>query len=162
MQLKIKRSQKKSLMGGSVIFCVDAMVAFAQAEADAINKYKLGSQIIYSSEAAKRHAAAIGVPRARVDHPDWDRASRVIDGASQSAFGALMNIGHAALAAMNLNITISSLSNGQHIECKSLDEVMGAEAALVDACTNLRAYLDVAATFDGTERVVKFEAQPVV
>ena len=73
-----------------------------------------------------------------------------------SLVGNLRSLGFAALAAMKLNITVNGLTNGRHIECKSLDEVLGAEEALMTACKNLQSYLDTAATFDGREVLIDF------
>jgi hypothetical protein len=61
-----------------------------------------------------------------------------------------------AMAAMSLQITIDSLTSGHHIECKTMDELLGADSALREGCENLRTYLDVAATFDGREEIVQF------
>ena len=66
------------------------------------------------------------------------------------------SLAYTALAAMRLNVTINSLQQGQHIECKSLDELLGAEEAILEACKNLRTYLETAATFDGREVLVDF------
>ena len=62
-----------------------------------------------------------------------------------------------ALAKMSLNITIASLGRGHHIECKDLDELLEAEDTVRTACKNVTRYLDVAATFDGSEMVVEYE-----
>lgn len=131
-------------MTKTVIFCLDARVQLTPAEAESVNRYKLGAQVIYNSEASKRHLA---VARGDID--------------SGSFVGSLKAMGSIALAAMNLNITISSLSQGQHIECKSLEEVIGAEQAITEACQNLQAYLATAAQFNGQEVVVDFTKQSV-
>lgn len=144
MQLKIRRSQKETgMMSKSVIFCLDARAEFTQEEAANISKYKLGGQVVYNSEASKKHLAS---------------GDRQIDG---STVGYVKAIGAFALAAMQLNITVNSLTQGQHIECKTLDEVLGAEEALTEACQNLKAYLEAAATFDGRETVLDFSAPQV-
>jgi hypothetical protein len=53
-------------------------------------------------------------------------------------------------------LTVNNLMSGQHIECKDLDELLGAEAAIVEACQNLKAYLETALTFDGREELHEF------
>ena len=53
-------------------------------------------------------------------------------------------------------MTIASLVSGHHIECKDMDEMLGAEGALREGCQNLKGYLDTAVTFDGREEVVQF------
>ena len=61
----------------------------------------------------------------------------------------------AAAAALSLRVTIDSLMSGVHVECKNMDELLEAERAIREAAQNLRAYLDVARTFDGREEIVE-------
>ncbi|MDP2182361.1 MAG: hypothetical protein Q8K99_07310 [Actinomycetota bacterium] len=140
MQLKIQRSQREGgVMSKTVIFCIDARVEFTAAEQASITRYKLQKQVIYNSEASKKHLdSAAGYQ------------------AGNSLGGNLRSLASVAMAAMNLNISIESLQRGQHVECKSLDELLGAEQAIMDACRNLRGYLDTAATFDGREVLIDF------
>lgn len=49
---------------------------------------------------------------------------------------------------------LNNLVDGTHIECKDLDELLGAEAAIESAAERAKAYLDMAATFDGREVVL--------
>jgi hypothetical protein len=60
------------------------------------------------------------------------------------------------MMALSLNVTVDGLISGQHIECKDLDELLGAESAIIEACQNAKGYLDVASTFDGREQVLEF------
>jgi hypothetical protein len=139
MQLKIQRSQRVGgVMGGTVVFCLDAMAEYSGAEADDIAKYKLGKQVIYNSRAAKRHL---------------DKAHDRTDG---SATGYLKGAVSLAMAALSLNISIDSLGRGQHIECKNLEELLEAEDALMMACRTLTRYLEVAATFNGSIALIDF------
>jgi hypothetical protein len=139
MQLKIKRSQRTGgLLGGKVIFELDLRAEYTAEEKASINKYDLGGEVIYNSQAAKAHL---------------DRMERQVDG---GGMGLLKGVGSLMLAKMNLNITIASLAKGHHVECKDLNELMEAEQALCDACKNLKGFLDVAATFDGREVVIDF------
>ena len=126
-------------MNKTVIFCVDARIQLTTAEQDSVKRYKLGNQVIYNSEASKRQIA---------------KADQAYDG---SMGGSLKALGAFALASMQLNITINGLQEGQHIECKSLEEVIAAEEALIQACQNLKAYLATAAKFDGREAVINFD-----
>lgn len=144
MQLKIQRSQRQSgLVSKAVVFCVDARIFLTAEEQANVTRYKLGSQIIYSSEAAKRHAASAEAHQ---------NAGQAVRSYGLVAKGLL----HAIASRMALNITIASLQNGQHIECKDLNEVVDAEDALMTACENLKGYLQTAATFDGREVVIDF------
>ena len=139
MQLKLRRSQRDGgVISRNVIFCLDARVEFTTEEQRHITRYKLHNEVIYNSEASARYLA---------------RADAQRDG---SIKGNLKSIASVAMAAMRLNISIASLQKGQHVACKSLDELLGAEDAIMTACQNLRAYLDTAATFDGREVLFDF------
>lgn len=133
-------------MSKSVIFCLDARVEFTPAEQASITRYKLHKQVIYNSEAAQKHLASAGMSMA-----------------TGNMIGSLKGMASVAFAALNLNISIESLQRGQHVECKSMDELLGAEDAIMTACQNLRGYLDTAATFDGREVLIDFNtAEPQV
>lgn len=146
MQLKIKRSQRESgVMSSKVIFAIDVRAEYSPSERASIQRYKLHNEVIYNSEASKRHLA---------------RANAQLDGSTR---GALKSLASFALVAMNLNITIKSLERGHHVECKSMEELLDAEETLIDACKNVKAYLDTAATFDGREVLIDFDGvQPAV
>ena len=58
---------------------------------------------------------------------------------------------------MNLNITIASLQQGHHIECKDLGELLECEEAVITACKGLKGFLEAAATFDGREIIVDLD-----
>lgn len=139
MQLRLRRSQRASGLRGNIIFCLDARAYLSPQQQDSIARYKLGGQVIYNSEAAKKH-----LEQSKADLSEG------------TAGGYLKSIARTALAAMRLNITIDSLQRGHHIECKSLDELLSAEESLVDACKHMKEYLDVAATFDGREVLFDF------
>jgi hypothetical protein len=126
-------------MSQHVTFCIDARAELTPQEAADVKKYELGKQVIYNSQRSKEHLANLQANAAR-----------------GTATGALKALGSLAMAKLSLNITIDSLTKGQHIEAKDLDEVLGAEEALRQACENMKAYLAVAETFDGREQVVEF------
>lgn len=139
MQLKIRRSQRDGgIISTTAIFCLDARVEFTAEEQRSITKYKLQGQVIYNSEASKRLL---------------EKSATQQDG---STVGSLKSLATIAFAATKLNISINGLQRGQHIECKSLDELLGAEDAIMTACENLKGYLDTALTFDGSEIVIDF------
>src|SRR6185437_14705261 len=98
----------------------------------------LSKQLIYSSSAS---------------NSNMEKAAASFDGSMK---GSLKTIAYRALSSMQLNITVLGLQNGQHIECKTLEEVMGAEEALRLACEGLKNFLDCAATFDGHETIIEF------
>ena len=134
MQLVIRRSQKTTgMISKSVSFVLDARVDLSPDEASAVKKYALGSQVLYNSANSKHY----------------------LDKAQSSGFmGSMASL---AMAKMSLNISVDSLTKGQHIECKDLDELLGAEEAIHNACQSIRRYIDVAQTFDGREIVVDIE-----
>ncbi|MEG3147156.1 hypothetical protein U1839_21095 [Sphingomonas sp. RT2P30] len=146
MQLKLKRSQKTGgVMTTNVIFCLDARIEFTPSEAQDISRYKLASQVIYNSEASKRLL---------------DKSAAQQDGSTMGSLKALATL---AMVGLKLNISIASLQRGQHIECKSLDELMGAEEAIMEACQNLKGYLHAASAFDGREILIDFNnAAPTI
>lgn len=146
MQLKLKRSQREGgIVGKNVIFCLDARVEFTAREKANIQRYKLHKQVIYNSEASKKQL---------------EKSAGSMDG---SMAGSLKSLAFSALAGMNLNISIEGLERGTHVECKSMDELLGAESAILTACNNLKEYLETADTFDGREVVIDYsEAKPAI
>lgn len=147
MQLKLKRAQREGgMIGKKIIFALDARADLSNSEKDLVKKYGLGALVVYDSANRRKHAeSAVGHAEATI-------------GASAGGTMYRLARGYAAMAmsALSLRVTVDSLTRGQHIECKDLDELLGAEAAIVDACKNLKAYLETAITFDGREEVVEF------
>ena len=136
MQLVLSRSQKATgLMSKTITFCLDARVAITREERANIDKYKLGSQVVYNSSTTKQHL---------------DKVMETAGGGRGILSGAV----HLAMSKMSLSITVDSLTKGHHIECKDLDELLGAEEAIETACQNIITYVDMAATFDGREIVI--------
>ncbi len=147
MQLKLKRSQRAGgMMGGKVLFALDARADLSADEKNLVQKYKLGSLVVYDSVARKKHAEA--------GYAHFDEAANSSVG--RSLWKNARGLASAAMMALSLRITVDGLVSGQHIECKDLDELLGAEAAILDACKNLKGYLETALTFDGREEVVEF------
>jgi hypothetical protein len=141
MQLKLKRSLKESgLLTKTTVFCLDARATFTQEQAANISKYKLGGQVIYTSEKAKEYAAS----------------SVNTQGTVGGAAKAWANF---AMSKLALTVTVNGLVEGKHIECKDLGELLEAEGAIYQACENLKQYLDVAKTFDGRETIIDFAGE---
>ena len=153
MQLKLKRSQRAGgLTGGKVFFALDARADLSPDEKSLVQKYKLGNLVVYDSEARKKHAGSA--------YGHFDDAANVsgleVSSAARSLWRNARGSASAAIMALSLRVTVDSLMGGQHIECKELDELLGAEAAILDACKSLKNYLETALTFDGREEVVEF------
>lgn len=139
MQLKIRRSQRDGgVISKHAVFMLDARVQLTQEEHRHIDRYKLWNEHIYSSESA---------------HKSWAKAEVAADG---STGGGLKSLAHSIAAAFKLNVTIRSIHSGQHIECKSLEELLFAEECIKTACKNLQEYLAVAATFNGSEILIDY------
>lgn len=142
MQLILRRSQKTSgLLTKTVSFILDARAELKPEEAAAVRKYALGDQVLYASSKARAHA---------------ENAMSVDP---TSGMGFLKGMASIAMAKLALTITVDSLTKGHHIECKDLDELLGAEAAIQNACQAIRGYMEIAQTFDGREIVIDFEKQ---
>lgn len=147
MQLKIKRSQRAGgMMGGKVMFALDARADLSADEKNLVQKYKLGTLVVYDSVARKKHAEA--------GYAHFDEAT--YSSVGRSLWKSARGLASAAMMALSLRVTVGGLISGQHIECKDLDELLGAEAAILDACKSLKGYLETALTFDGREEIVEF------
>jgi hypothetical protein len=146
MQLKIQRSQRTSITN-AVIFCLDIRADYSAEEQHNIQRYRLGAQSVYSSRAAQKHFATA---EGHLDQTQTGTTGQRVGGLVKGAFSM-------ALAHLQLNVTVGSLSKGHHIECKDLQELLEAEDTLRTACKNLTRFLEVANTFDGSELVVTYE-----
>lgn len=147
MQLVLKRTQRSAgMLGNKIVFGLDARADLSADEKQLVQKYGLSKMSIYDSEARKKHAEAAS--------GHFDEGTRTTAG--RSLWKSARGIASAAMMALSLRVTIESLMGGQHIECQSLDELLGAEAAIVEACKNLKAYVETALTFDGREEVIEF------
>lgn len=137
MQLSLRRSQRKSgMMSRDVIFCLHAQIRLTNEERHAIDEYKLGKLTVYNGEKTREHAAK---------------------GQAALAEGKLIRgLASAARSALSLRLTIDNLATGQDVECKSLDEVLDAEAAIREACENCKQYIETAQSFDGKEETIDF------
>jgi len=112
-----------------------------------IQRYNLGAQVIYNSQAAKKHLEHAGAHLNRTQS----------GGTGERAAGLARGLASLALAKMHLNISIASLGRGHHIECKDLEELLEAEETVREACKGVTRYLDVAATFDGSQVVIDYD-----
>lgn len=155
MLLKVKRSQRAGgMLANKVIFILDARAEPTAEEAALIKKYGLGKMNVYDSEARKKHQAnAYGHFDAAASAPVFNASGKSIGG---SLWSNARGLASSAMMALSLSVTVDSLISGQHIECKDLDELLGAQLAMMEACKNTKNYLEVASTFDGREEVLEF------
>lgn len=146
MKLLLKRTQRSGgMLGGKIYFALDARIDLTDEEKDLIRKYSLGKLSIYNSEAMQKHLQAA--------------ATHAATGNGLAVAKGLVRLG---MAALSLRCTIDSLTEGQHIECKDMDELLAAEQAIVTACQNAKEYLETALTFDGREVVLDIGAQAAI
>jgi hypothetical protein len=113
---------------------LDARVDLLPEERSNVDKYRLGTQVLYNSAATEANLAKAA--------------------AGFAGGGLLRGAVGLAMSRLSLSITVDSLTKGHHIECKDIDELLGAEEAIKSACDNIRTYIDLASTFDGREIVI--------
>src|SRR5258708_12692460 len=100
MQLLVKRSQRSGgVFGGKVIFTLDMRADYTAEEKANINKYNLGGEVIYNSQAPK---GAL------------HRMERHGDG---SGLRLLKGLGSPILAHLNPNLPISPPPQPHHTTC---------------------------------------------
>ena len=123
MKLKIKRDQKKGMMGmGKVNFMLECSAVLTEEEGEAMRKYKMGDTVLYEKlEMADRGSGLLGV------------ASRL------------------AFHAMNIKVTVDDLYNGKHIECKNILEMLAVEEQIREACATFKNVLEACKNFGGEE-----------
>jgi hypothetical protein len=143
MSLKLKRSETSSR--GTPTFALDARMEVSPAIRAQIDKYQLGSEIVYDSTARQGHAAAAA--------DQFDAGAQ--SGALKSIYRITRGSLSLAMASLALRITIDSLLRGVHVECKSLSEIQEAEQAITQAGKNLKSYIEAANSFDGREHVIE-------
>jgi hypothetical protein len=156
MSLKLKRSQRSGVMG-KIIFVLDARIGLNAEEHSRIKQYRLGSFVVYDSKAREKYREATS------EHLEMTRGHAPLSAGATAQFlglgKTLYRLGRASVSAtmtaLSLRITVDSLIHGVHVECKSMDELLEAEAAIRDAARNLKSYLETAVTFDGREEIIE-------
>jgi len=136
LQLKLQRSQKSTMFRGTPVFQLHAIVDVSAEERAMVGKYGLANNLVYASE-------------------QWQNNIATVQAAGRGQGGFLRGITAAAAAGLSLKITVADLVNGKQVECKSLDELLGAEEAIVTGCQTLKTYLETAASFDGREVLIE-------
>jgi len=156
MQLKLKRSQRKSTFGAAILI-LDARMEVSQDVLQNIKKYKLGKRLVYESANREKYRANA---QGHLENSRSDVSLLAFPGKQALGLGKtfykLARSGiSAGISALSLKITIDSLIAGVHVECKDLDELLAAEDAIKIAGQNLKGYLSMFSTFDGDEQVVE-------
>jgi hypothetical protein len=135
MKLKLQRSQRTTGFRGIPVFQLHAIADVTPEERAMIGRYGLGNNIVYASE-------------------QWQNNTAIAQAGGTGKVGFLRGIAAAAAAGLSLKITVNDLINGKQVECKSLDELLGTEDAVITGCQTLKTYLEAAATFDGREILI--------
>ena len=147
LYVKVRRSQKAGMLGGKPTFMLDARVELSAEDQGLVSKYGLGDQVVYDSKARRaRNEEATGHYQ--------DAYASSYSSVGRMSWQALKAVSASAMAALTLRVTVNSLIRGQHIACKELDELLAAEAAIIEACNSLKAYLETAISFDGREELI--------
>jgi hypothetical protein len=155
MRLKLRRSQRSSFMG-KMLFALDARIELTAEELSLVAKYDLGDTVIYESSSRERHREAMRAhAESTRDQPGLSAGPGAqLLGAGKTLFRIALTGASATALALSLRVTVYSLMQGVHIECKSMGELLDAENAIVEAAQNLKAYLQTAVTFDGREAII--------
>jgi hypothetical protein len=142
---------------GKVVFVLDARMELTAEELELVRKYRLGDDVIYESSSRKqgKEATLAHLEKTRGGPSLRDSTGAQLLGAGNTLYRLARAGISATAAALSLRITITSLMSGVHVECKSMAELLGAETAIVEAASNLRSYLETAATFDGQEEIIE-------
>lgn len=155
MRLKLRRSQR-SRFTGKMFFALDARIELTAEERSLVEKYHLGDAVIYESTSRERHRnAMLAHAESTRDQPGlFDSPKAQLLGFGKTLFRIALTGVSATAAALSLRVTVYSLMRGVHIECKSMNELLGAENAIVQAAQNLKVHLQTAMTFDGREEII--------
>jgi F420-0:gamma-glutamyl ligase-like protein len=120
MNLLIRRDQRFGLLG-KVTFMLDVRADLSEEEYVNIQKYQLGSTMLYQSHDIVGGYGLLGL------------ASRL------------------AWKAITINVSVNDLASGKHIEVKDIVEMLAVEDQIKEAARTFKAVLDAAAQFGGEE-----------
>ena len=154
MNLKIKKTTKSDFLG-RVVYMIDARLdASTQIRAE-ISRHRLGGRLVYESDKRQKYLemAQHRADQTRAQPRFTASADEQLKGAATTFFRLGQAIYNRSRAALALKITVDKLLSGIHVECKDVDELGEAEAAIIAAKQNLEGYLDEFSTFDGQEQI---------
>jgi hypothetical protein len=153
IEVLIVRSQRMNWLN-RVIFMIDARMGVGAEQLDLISKYRLGKTIVFDSARRERQneLARTHLESAR------ERNTRTICLWREEVRGFFRRLWYLILALISfllgflfIRITLAKLIRGTHVESKSLDKILAAKNAIERGAADLKAYLEVAETFDGRE-----------
>jgi hypothetical protein len=153
IEVLIVRSQRMNWLN-RVIFMIDAQMGVGTEQLDLISKYRLGKTIVFDSARRERQneLARTHLESAR------EKSTRTICLWREEVRGFFRRLGLLLRALISfllgflfIRITLTKLIRGTHVESKSLDKILAAKNAIERGAADLKAYLEVAETFDGRE-----------
>ncbi len=155
--IRLRRSQRSTAFRGTILFALDARIEVPAEQRSLITKYRLGDAVVYDSEDRQRYTESANA------HLESTRENTsLLASPKDQLLGVgkmLYRFGRASVSAvrasLSLRVTIDSLLAGVHVECKSMQELLEAENAIVSAARNLKSYLETATTFDGREEIIE-------
>lgn len=153
IEVVISRSQRFNWLN-RVVFMVDARMGMSIEQYSLMRKYRLGRTIVFDSARRERQneLARTHLELAREGKSQticlWREEWRGIFRRLWYLIRALVSL---LLGFLFIRVTLAKLIKGAHVESKSLDKILAAKNAIERSASDLKAYLEVAETFDGRE-----------
>lgn len=152
VHILLRRSQRMGgVFGNRVIFQVNARTELTPEQLSLVQRYRLGKEVVYDSLNRRKHTEAF------IGKPETNGIGLLLGAINPIAttWRILKKTYHYIRAATSLRITIASLQRGHTLRCRDLNELVGAEAAIREACKTMKQYLELAQTFDGREEIIR-------
>lgn len=155
--IRLRRSQRSTAFRGTILFALDARIEVPAEQRSLISKYRLDDAVVYDSEDRQRYTESANAHlESTREHPSLLASPKdQLLGVGKTLYRFGRASFSAVRAGLSLRVTIHSLLAGVHVECKSMQELLEAENAIVSAAQNLKSYLETAATFDGREEIIE-------
>ena len=162
MHLLIRKSQRDDgWFASAITFILDARLDLDDEEQELFERYRLYEMIVYSSNAKIQHLhSAIedyeAAQKTMTPLP-WEPSVLELSRAFLEIGVMTWHLGagaaHEVASALSLQITLGTLTNGQHLETESLEEILAVANSITASVEYLSTYLGVALTFDGREEL---------
>lgn len=166
MHLLLRRSQRDDggWVSSSVNFLLDVRLELDAAEQELFERYQLYDLVAYDSNdrVQQLHSALEEYEAAQEPMtplpwvPSVWELTRAFYEIGQSVWHISAGMSHEVTAALSLQITLGTLTRGQHLESESLEEILNVAANIKASVEYLGTYLDIAVTFDGREDLIEY------
>jgi hypothetical protein len=153
IEVLIARSQRMNWLR-RVVFMIDARLGVSREQLELMKKYRLGRTIVFDSarrerqnELARTHLQMASDKRTLTIclwREEWRGIFRRLYYLIRALFSFMLGF-------LFIRITLAKLIRGAHVESRSLDTILATKNAIERAAGDLKAYLEVAETFDGRE-----------